>query len=213
MDGEALAEAIRGAQLGDSASFDRLVDGFASRIFGFLYRLTRSRHDAEDLMQEVFVRVVRMIGSYRHEDRFEAWIFRIAANLVRDRLRRLKRSPKQVGAIGHGDADDRGGLSVLANAAGSTEAADAGLVRGEEIEALNAALARLPDTEREVVMLRHFSQMSFKEIADVTGSPLGTALARAHRGLAKLREIMTGPQTEAASRSSARGRNEGDGDE
>ncbi|MBN2563212.1 MAG: sigma-70 family RNA polymerase sigma factor [Phycisphaerae bacterium] len=200
MDGETLAEVIRGAQRGDPVSFDRLVDAFAGRIFGFLLRLTGSRDAAEDLMQEVFIRVVRMIGSYEHADRFEAWVFRIAANLARDRLRRTRRAPRRVTMAAPGGIE-RGGLHAagsLEEIAAEPQAADAGLVRGEEIDALNAALAMLPETEREVIMLRHFSQMSFKEIAEVMDTPLGTALARAHRGLARLRELMDAPHQRAA---------------
>ena len=64
------------------------------------------------------------------------------------------------------------------------------MVHGEEVDALNAALGTLPEAEREVILLRHYSQMSFKEIATLMNVPLGTALARGHRGLAKLRKLM-----------------------
>ena len=205
MDDPELAELIQGAQSGDSASFDRLVEQFEVRIFGFLFRMTGSRHDAEDLMQEAFVRVVRTIASYRHDGRFEAWLFRIAANLARDRLRRIKRTPKIIGGlVGPGAEDDEVVASALVErAADLREPADAALVRGEEMDALNAALAKLPDSEREVLMLRHFSQLSFKEIAQALGCPVGTALARAHRGLAHLRELM-GASTPSADGSRAR---------
>ncbi len=194
MEDAALAEVIRGAQRGDPAAFDRLVESFASRISGFLFRMTGSRQDSEDLAQEVFLRLVRMIGAYQHDGRFEAWLFRIAANLARDRVRRAKRSPTvfgddESGASGVGT--DRGGR--LDNTAGAAESADARMILDEEIERLNSALQMLPTAEREVIALRHFSQLSFKEIAEMTGTPLGTALARAHRGLAKLRDIMDGP--------------------
>lgn len=193
MDGDTLEKAILGARNGDADCLDRLVEHYSGRLYGFLYRMTGSRDDAEDLMQEVFVRLVRMIGAYEHDGRFEAWLFRIAANLVRDRLRRSRRGPRFVAT---GDAfpgepgengDDFGGVELPV---------DARLIHAEEMDALGAALARLPDVEREVVMLRHFSQMSFREIAEATGVPLGTALARGHRGLNRLRERLTG---EAAS--------------
>jgi RNA polymerase sigma-70 factor (ECF subfamily) len=193
MDDAALAEVIRGAQRGDAAAFDRLVDAYGHRITGFLHRMTESRQDAENLAQEVFLRLVRTIGAYKHDGRFEPWIFRIAANLARDRVRRAKRAPKFVtvktGGTGEaGDTDEFGSLDKIE---GSSEPADAAMERGEQIDALHEALATLPEAEREVMMLRHFSQMSFKEIAEMADMPLGTALARAHRGLARLREIMT----------------------
>lgn len=193
MDGEALDRAISGAQKGEAACLDRLVEHFAGRIFGFLFRMTGSRHDAEDLMQEVFVRLVRMIGAYQHDGRFEAWLFRIAANLARDRLRRSRRGPRFVSpATGNENGDSGAGLPGFEELSSGIEAVDSRLMHREEMDALNAALFELPEAEREVVMLRHFSQMSFKEIADATGVPLGTALARGHRGLGKLRAIMTG---------------------
>lgn len=193
MDGESLADVIRGAQRGDSASYDRLAGLYASRVFGFLYRMTGSRVDAEDLTQEVFVRLVRMLPSYRHEGRFEPWLFRIAANLGRDRVRRARRSPRQVAA----DGEDRDDAEWLNEIPAEADGPDLRLVRDEEIDALGRALNELPESERTVIMLRHFSQMSFKEVAEATGTPLGTALARAHRGLKRLREIMTGEATEA----------------
>lgn len=193
MDGEALSAAILGAQRGDSACLDRLVEHFAGRIFGFLYRMTGSRPDAEDLMQEVFVRLVRMIGVYQHDGRFEAWLFRIAANLARDRVRKARRSPRLV-AIIESDSEDRrrSGMATMEDVASAEESIDAGLVHDETMDELHKALAVLPAAEREVIMLRHFSQMTFKEIAEATNVPLGTALARGHRGLARLREIMGG---------------------
>ncbi|MCG8407176.1 MAG: sigma-70 family RNA polymerase sigma factor [Phycisphaerales bacterium] len=197
MDDAALAEVIRRAQTGDASAFDRLVDAFGHRITGFFYRLTGSRDDAEDLVQEVFVRLVRMIAAYRHEDRFEAWLFRIAANLARDRVRKVRRAPKFVSASGAGESNEDANPRSLDGMEGASEPVDAGLVGGEQVDALNAALARLPIGEREVIMLRHFSQMSFREIAEIMEMPLGTALARSHRGLARLREMMSeGPATQ-----------------
>jgi len=191
MDGESsasadrgLAATIHGAQAGNAACFDRLVEQFAGRLYGFLYRLTGSRSDAEDLMQEVFVRVVRVIADYQHEGRFEAWLFRIAANLCRDRVRRISRLPKHH-TLEDGE-DDAAGSDFVAGSGGP----DSRMAKNEELDALGAALAQLPDVERTVIMLRHFSQMSFKEIAEVTGVPLGTALARAHRALGRLRMLM-----------------------
>ncbi len=186
-----LAETIRGAQRGDPAAYDRLVDAFCRRLAGFIYRLTGSRQDAEDLVQEVFVRVVRMINAYQHEGRFEAWLFRIAANLVRDRVRRSMRAPRvTTGDLSDGGADGQGDVGGLGGLPSHEPTADAALQLDEEIDALNAALARLPDSEREVILLRHFTGLSFKEIADMTQVPLGTALARGHRGLKRLRGLM-----------------------
>jgi RNA polymerase sigma-70 factor (ECF subfamily) len=192
MDDEALAALIRGAQGGDPSSFDELVDRFAGRVFGFLLRMTGSRLDAEDLMQEVFLRVVRMIGTYKHDHRFEGWLFRIAANLARDRVRRMRRGPRILGETraGTGEVEEPAAGGQLKDARACDGPVEKGVIQAEELDALNAAMSRLPDSEREVIMLRHFSRLSFKDIAEVLGCPLGTALARSHRGLQHLRRIM-----------------------
>ena len=93
LDAEALASVIERARRLDPEAYDELVDAYGQRLFGFLYRLTGNREDAEDLLQEVYLRVVRTLPDYTHEGRFEGWLFRIAANLGRDRIRRARRSP------------------------------------------------------------------------------------------------------------------------
>jgi RNA polymerase sigma-70 factor, ECF subfamily len=187
MDAASLDDLIVRAQRRDSAAFDALVEIYSPRLYGYFYRLTGRREDAEDLLQEVFVRVVRMIARYEHDGRFDAWLFRIATNLIRDRVRRHRRSPGfETAGAREGDECER--LDELPDD-------DAGLPgdaldRAEQVDRLQQALSRLSDAEREVILLRHFSQMSFREVAEVMSTPLGTALARAHRGLARLRQLM-----------------------
>lgn len=185
-----LSDLISRAQRQDPAAFDALVDRYAGRLYGYLYRATGHRVDAEDLLQELFVRLVGTIRQYQHDGRFEAWLFRIATNLVRDRIRRAKTSRDWRG----GSAGGRDGLqNGLDSHCDHRQAAPADrLGRSEELDRLQWALHELPEPERMVVLLRHFSQMPFREIADLMDTPLGTALARAHRGLARLRELMSG---------------------
>ena len=184
MDERPLAAIIAQAQRGDAAALEALVDRYGHRLFGFFYRLAGHRNDAEDLTQEVFVRVVRMVAAYKDDGRFEAWLFRIAANLARDRIRRSRRMPPRLLTDSDDSAEDP--LLDVAHDASPAEP----LERAEDVDRLNAALEQLPDAEREIIMLRHFSQLSFKEIADMLGLPLGTALARSHRGLLRLRGLM-----------------------
>jgi RNA polymerase sigma factor (sigma-70 family) len=142
---------------------------------------------AEDLMQETFLRMVRKIGEYEHRGKFEAWIFRIAANLARDHARRARRR----GQLATLDAD---GDDVRAAEPADRQQQEPGrrLMQQEASERLDACLQRLTDAEREIILLRHFSGLSFREIADLLGVPLGTALARAHRALARLRAAFGG---------------------
>jgi RNA polymerase sigma-70 factor (ECF subfamily) len=106
-------------------------------------------------------------------------------NLVRDRLRRKKRGPGFVELTSIAEETDEIAFADHANPQPTNP-----MDRAEQSACLTRCIARLPQVEREVIMLRHYSDMSFAEIADLMQSPLGTALARAHRGLAKLRQWM-----------------------
>ncbi len=184
-DGE-LAQLIGRAQARDPDAYDRIIDAFAPRLHGYLFRLTGSREDAEDLLQEVFLRVVRTLEGYEHDGRFVGWLFRIATNLARDRIRRRQRTPRTL----HLEVGVPTGERVSWASAGdlSEPAPDDPLMLDEQVDALQRAVARLPAAEREVVMLRHFSGMTFAEISEAMGTPLGTTLARGHRALGKLRK-------------------------
>lgn len=167
----------------DAAAFDTLVELYSARVYGLIYRLLGQRELAEDLTQETFLRVVRTIESYEHDGRFEAWLFRIAANLARDHARKRKRRGS-MSSLDAGDPDEPGAALPDMNAAPSGAEA---LIQAEREAALQAALDRLSPADREIVMLRHFAELSFREIADLLKIPLGTALARAHRALGKLK--------------------------
>lgn len=185
--GDELSAAIAGAQAGQAEAFDVLIDAFSKRLFGYFYRLTASRPEAEDLLQELFVRLVHAIRSYEHEGRFDAFLFRIATNLYRDRLRVQRRSGRPA-SLDELEAGERPAWPATA------AAPQAHLERREQARLLDAAVQALPEHEREVVVLRHFSDMSFKDIAELLQAPLGTVLARAHRGLQRIRRALEGHQ-------------------
>lgn len=189
MDAALLDDVITRAQQRDPQAFDELVDAYSGRLFGYFCRLTGSRDDAEDLLQEVFVRLVRTIDRYEHDGRFEAWLFRIATNLVRDRIRKAQRRGELNSSSNSYEADATNQLANLSD--DKAVSPDDQLRLREEVDELQQALDDLPDAEREVICLRHFSGLSFKEVAEAMGTPIGTALARAHRGLARLKEMMT----------------------
>ncbi len=180
-------EVIARAQQLDPAAFDEIVDEYAGRLCGFFRRLLGHRAEAEDLTQEVFVRVVRNIGSYAESGRFEAWLFRIAANLARDRIRSGKRS---LTIVDTSDDEDSGLDDLDAPDRRGTSPPDRALEQQDESTRLQEVIDRLPAGEREVILLRHYGELSFADIAEYMGTPIGTALARSHRGLAKLRAWM-----------------------
>lgn len=189
MDDIPLEAILAQARRGDPVAFEELVRRYNGRLHGYFFRLTGSRDEADDLLQELFLRVVRTLERYLHDGHFEAWLFRIATNLVRDRARRVRANPLR--QPGEGQAADGDAFAGYASAGDARDAASAPLERGEQAARLQVALDALPPGEREVVLLRYYTQMSFQEIADVMGTPLGTALARGHRGLARLRRILT----------------------
>jgi RNA polymerase sigma-70 factor (ECF subfamily) len=175
---------LRRARKRDPEALHKLVDAYSARLFGLLYRLTGQRETAEDLLQETFLRVVRTIAAYEHGGKFEAWLFRIAANLARDHARRARRRGRPV-ALDGVSRNSESGVSELADAAQPDPSRE--LLEKEAGERLNRCLQELTEMDREIILLRHFSELSFREIADMLQIPLGTALARAHRAVKRLR--------------------------
>jgi RNA polymerase sigma-70 factor, ECF subfamily len=186
-----LAALLASAARGDERAWRRIVDLYARRVFALARsRLGGSSTEAEEVTQSVFCTVASKLssGAYAEQGRFEAWLFRVAMNRVRDELRRRSRQavatdPESLDARASAGAA-RGG-SVSDSGPAEHEARDGELV------ALRGAMARLGDDDREVIELRHHAGMSFQQIADVLEEPLGTLLARHHRALRKLKDLLT----------------------
>jgi len=130
--------------------------------------------------------LVRTICNYEHRGRFEPWLFRIAANMVRDRIRRRKVRPTPISLSAQSDT----GQTLGEQMPGQVVDINADMLAGELSESLQASLEELDMTTREMILLRYFGEMSFKELADIFECPIGTVLARVHRGLKALRKIM-----------------------
>lgn len=175
------------AAAGDDSAWAELVRLYARRVYALARSRLRDHHAAEEVTQSVFMTVSSKLreGGYTEMGRFEPWLFRIAANRVRDEVRRRRAAPTMTS-----------GESVLATFVDGTPS-----VREAEppsFGALREAMGKLGDADREVIELRHHGQMSFKQIAAMTGEPMGTLLARHHRALAKLRTMMEETTAEAA---------------
>lgn len=195
---DGLALLLAAAARGDNAAWTELVRRYARRI----YALARSRcadHDvAEELTQSVLATVSEKLGGgeYTEQGRFEAWLFRVAANRVRDHVRRLKHRPV---------AQDPEVMDASV-AARTVESDDEQTLATRQ--RLKRAMETLSDADREIVELRHHGGLSFKQIADVLGEPMGTLLARHHRALKKLKEMMEGQQERSTEASATGGRGE-----
>ncbi len=174
----------RGAE-GDEEAFRLLVRRWEAPVFAFLERMLGSPEEAQDLAQETFLRIGRQARSYRPEGRFKSWLFRIAGNLARSRLRRRKILTWVRFEPGRHDRAER------------SEPADERLEREERRQAVRAALARLPERQRRAVVLRRWENMSLARIAetmDTTVSAVESLLHRAtetlRRDLGRRREIL-----------------------
>jgi RNA polymerase sigma-70 factor, ECF subfamily len=186
MEPEQLRAVILAAQTGDSGAYRELLEAYGRRLYGYFLRATNSHHDAEDLLGEMMLRLVSKLERYDDRGRFEPWLFRIAANMVRDRIRRAKSNPAPTSLTG----DSRSGPGLADQILADGGEVDTGLLAEEASAQLQAALMKLDEPTRDMILLRHFGQMSYKEIADLFRCPLGTALARVHRGLKALRRMM-----------------------
>ena len=186
MDARAIAELLARCQAGDRTAWDTLVDAYWQRLFGYALRATGNAELAQDLVQETFLRIVQRLGKYDDQGKFEAWLFRILVNLVRDHGRSLSRHPTQSTVI----ESDGERIEMTDELAGKGPAPHEPLHNREDVDALQIALRKLPEGDRQILMLRHFADMPFKDIARTLNCPIGTVLARAHRALGKLRSLM-----------------------
>ena len=177
---------ITAAKAGAEGAWEDFLAAYGRRLYGYFFRATGSHHESEDLLGEIMLRLVRKMGEYDDRGRFEPWLFRIASNLVRDRIRR-SRSSRTVMSLESGD-DEQAGLGETVS--GPVSPVDAELLSGEDRDALAEALKKLPERSRQMVLLRHFGDMSYKEIAEIYDCPVGTVLARVHRALKTLRTAM-----------------------
>ncbi|MCD4699984.1 MAG: sigma-70 family RNA polymerase sigma factor [Phycisphaerae bacterium] len=177
---------ITAVRAGAEGAWEDFLTAYGRRLYGYFFRATRSHHVAEDLLGEMMLRLVRKMGEYDDRGRFEPWLFRIAANLVRDRIRRSKARPATMSL----DSSDDEQVGMSETVRGPADPVDAGLLAGESSDALAEALEKLPERSRQMVLLRHFGDMSYREIAEIYDCPVGTVLARVHRALKTLRTVL-----------------------
>ncbi len=173
----ALEAALARAAAGDSDAWREVVTSIAPRVHGLLASLCRNDELAEEITQSVFCTVAAKLETYVESGRFEAWIFRIATNRLRDEMRRRARQARAVG-------DEVLDARAVRGGRGSRGASD------EVRELLRRAMDRLGEGDREILDLRHIGGLSFKALSDYFEEPIGTLLARHHRALRKLRTIL-----------------------
>ena len=169
---------------GNSHSFSILVDRYQKRVYGFIFSKVKDAELADDVFQDTFVKVIKnlRLGKYKDEGRFLSWVMRIAHNIIMDHFRKINRLPKHESK--HEDLDV---LDRLIEQSSSVE----DLMIETQIHAdLSILIDELPKTQKEVLRMRLFQEMSFKDIGEQTGVSINTALGRMRYAILNLRKLI-----------------------
>ena len=177
-------ELIQNFQDGDLNALEVLVLRHKDKMYTSILFLVKDKYLAEDIFQDSLIKVIDTIrgGRYTEEGKFLPWAMRIAHNLCVDHFRKVKRTPSIR------TSDDRDIFEVLNF---TEEGADEKIMKRQSHEKVRQMLDLLPEDQREVIVLRHYADLSFKEIASLTNCSINTALGRMRYGLINLRKMMT----------------------
>jgi RNA polymerase sigma-70 factor (ECF subfamily) len=172
-------ELVVAFQSGDIPAFDQLVRRWDRKIQGVIYRLVGNHDEARDLSQEAFLKAYRALGTFKQEARFSSWLYQIAINATRDRLRRRRRRTD----LSLDDVEEKGEVSLRDSGPSALD-----LIESNDLSrAVAAAMAALSAEQREVVILKEYEGLTFPEIAETLDVPLSTVKTRLYRGLGQLR--------------------------
>ena len=168
---------------GHEPSLEELIRRHKAKIYTSIYLLVKDQYLAEDIFQDTFIKVINTLkaGKYNEEGKFLPWVMRIAHNLVIDHFRREKRTP----VITNVDGFDIFDVIRIYD-----ESMEDRMVREQTHKDLKAMIHLLPSEQKEVLIMRHYGDLSFKEIADITHVSINTALGRMRYALNNLRKMM-----------------------
>ncbi|MDQ2800704.1 MAG: sigma-70 family RNA polymerase sigma factor [Armatimonadota bacterium] len=173
----------------DEAAFNEVVSRYKNKVYNYIYRMTGSSDDAEDLTQEVFIRMYTSIDSFRSQSSLNTWLFRIAGNLCIDRFRRSK---NRTAAYSLDDPISDGEGETGREVADHTYEPQRLLENEEMAEQIQGALAQLPEKLRATLLLHDIEGLPYEEIAQVVGCPLGTVKSRLFNARMQLRQRLSG---------------------
>lgn len=171
---------LRAASTGDQNAWRQIVHAYTPRVFSLIRSHCGDADLSEEITQSTFCTIAVKIGQYDELGKFEQWLFRIAMNRLRDEMRRRKRQANPV---------EHDTLTALIGAGKRSDNDDSD-VDPVLRQALREAMQQLSDADQQIIYLRHCAELSFKRIAETLEQPLGTVLARQHRALKKLRELL-----------------------
>jgi len=172
-------ELVGACRAGEAYAFDVLVGRWEDRIRGAAYRFLGSEDEARDVAQEAFLKAYRGLAGFKQEARFSSWLYQIAINATRDRLRRRRRRND----LSLDDVEERAETSLRDAGPSALD-----LIESNDLSrVVAAAMAALPEEQREVVILKEYQGLTFPEIAETLDVPLSTVKTRLYRGLGQLR--------------------------
>ena len=184
---EAERKAIRACQSGDMDAFEILYAKYHRGLYAYLLSMLRSPHVAEDLTQDIFIKLFRQIGSYRFQSPFAHWLFRLARNLAIDHLRREK-----VRFATSLDIDNDEGLPLRERLAGKSVTPAAASLASEKSKVVRQAVEELPEAFRTVVVLREWDELPYEDIGRRLGLSTGTVKSRLFRARGMLAKKLKG---------------------
>ncbi|MDR0542190.1 MAG: sigma-70 family RNA polymerase sigma factor [Dysgonamonadaceae bacterium] len=168
---------------GNNAAFDILLSRHKSSVYSYIYFIVRNREMAEDIFQETFMKAIVTVkqGRYTENGKFRAWINRIAHNLIIDNYRQEKNEQTI--------SNDECEVDLLNNSKLSDGTIEDQIVKAQILSDVKKLIDYLPDNQREVLMLRYYRDLSFKEISDITGVSINTALGRMRYAILNMRKM------------------------
>ena len=169
---------------GDQSAIETLINRHRSKVYTYILLTIKNQQLAEDLFQETFIKVIQSLrrGKYRDNGRFLSWVIRIAHNLIIDHFRK----EKQMNSVSNDDSE----VDLFNSKKLSDDNIEELIVNSQIKAEIRALINELPDDQREVVLLRHYGGLSFKEIADQTDVSINTALGRMRYALINLRKLI-----------------------
>jgi len=192
VDGARIDALVARAKQGDRGSFDSLVEYYAPQLYNLALRVTGSRDEAEDCVQEAFVRAYCALRSFRGEAAFSTWLYRVALNVATDAARRRSRSPVPVSALAPEDPEepplelDR----VASHERAQVPGPEAIVFAQQRRRIILHAIRRLPEHHRTVVVLYDLQGLSYEEIAQITRTRVGTVKSRLNRARLALKDLL-----------------------
>lgn len=168
---------------GDDGSISTLIKRYQAKVFTSILIIVKDQHLAEDLFQETFIKVINVLklGKYTHEGKFLPWVTRIARNICFDHLRNSNRLPL---------ITTQDGSDVLNFLQFTEDSCEDIIIKKEKEKSIQNLVKQLPEEQVEVLVLRHYGNLSFKEIAEVTGVSINTALGRMRYALIALKKLI-----------------------